>query len=77
MSNEMAEESDPRADLRWPTIGAVLAEAVEEEGDREALVDDGVSWSWRQLGDAGDRAAAAFMAAGVEVGHHNDGARRR
>jgi acyl-CoA synthetase (AMP-forming)/AMP-acid ligase II len=65
MTDELA---DPRADLRWPTIPAVLDDAVAERGDAEAIVDAGVRWSWRDVGTAVDRATAAFVAAGVERG---------
>jgi acyl-CoA synthetase (AMP-forming)/AMP-acid ligase II len=59
---------DPRADLRWGTIPAALEDAVATGGDREALVDDGTSWTWRQLGRAVDDATKAFLAAGIEIG---------
>ena len=63
-----AELTDPRADLRWPTIPAVLDDAVAERGDAEAIVDAGTRWTWRQVGDAVDRATAAFVAAGIVRG---------
>ncbi len=59
---------DPRADLRWGTIGAAARDAVARGGDREAIVDGDRRWTWREVGDAVDRAAAAFLGAGVEVG---------
>ena len=33
------EGDDPRADLRWGTIGAAARDAVARGGDREAIVD--------------------------------------
>jgi len=62
------EPADPRADRRWASIGHLFADAVAEGGDREALVDGGVVHTWADLGTAVRRAAAAFLAAGVEPG---------
>ena len=59
---------DPRADLRWGTIPAAVADAVNRGGDREAIVDGDLRWSWRELGRQVDRAAAAYLAAGIEPG---------
>jgi acyl-CoA synthetase (AMP-forming)/AMP-acid ligase II len=59
---------DPRADLRWASIGHLFADAVAEQGPAQALVEGGVSWSWDDLGAQANRAAAAFIAAGVEKG---------
>lgn len=64
----MTTSGDPRADLRWPTIGHALADAVADGGDGEAFVDGDTTWTWRQLGEAVDRATSAFIAAGIEVG---------
>ena len=65
MSGELA---DPRADLRWATVPAVLADVVAERPDAEAMVDAGARWTWRMIGDAVDRATAAFVAAGIDRG---------
>ena len=62
------EGDDPRADLRWGTIGAAARDAVARGGDREAIVDGDRRWTWRELGDAIDRASAAYLGAGIEVG---------
>ena len=62
------EGDDPRADLRWGTIGAAARDAVARGGDREAIVDGDRRWTWRELGDAIDRARAAYLGAGIEVG---------
>jgi len=59
---------DPRADLRWGTIAAAVTDAVDRGGDREALVDGAVSWTWNDLGREVDRAAKAYLAAGIEIG---------
>lgn len=64
----MNESIDPRADLRWPTIAHAVADAATEAGDRVAFVEDDRSWTWAEFGAAVDRAAAAFLASGVEVG---------
>ena len=58
---------DPRADLRWGTIGAAARDAVATGGDREAIVDGDRRWTWRELGEAVDRASAAYLGAGIEV----------
>jgi acyl-CoA synthetase (AMP-forming)/AMP-acid ligase II len=62
------EGDDPRADLRWPTIAAAVADVVARGGDREAVVDGDRTWTWAEIGAETDRAAAAFLAAGVERG---------
>ncbi len=59
---------DPRADLRWGTIPRAFADAVATGGKREAIVDGDRRWTWNELGAEVDRAAAAFLAAGIEVG---------
>ena len=65
---EQTHPDDPRADLRWGTIAAAVVDAVERGGDREAIVDGDLRWSWRDLGREVERAAAAYLAAGIEVG---------
>ncbi len=73
---------DPRADLRWPTIPAAVADVAARLGDREAIVDpiDDIAdrassgsggfrtWTWGDVARETDRAAAAFIAAGIERG---------
>ncbi|WP_426571853.1 FadD3 family acyl-CoA ligase [Aquihabitans sp. McL0605] len=59
---------DPRADLRWGTIAAATVDAVARGGDREAVVDGDRTWTWHELGTEIDRAAKAFLAAGIELG---------
>lgn len=50
------------------TIPAALDRAVEKWGDREALVDDDVRWTWSELADHVDVAARALLATGIERG---------
>ncbi|MFJ9342842.1 FadD3 family acyl-CoA ligase [Streptomyces sp. NPDC101733] len=59
---------DPRGDLRWGSIAALVRDAAARHGDREAVVDGRVRISYAQLGARVERAAAACVAAGVEVG---------
>jgi acyl-CoA synthetase (AMP-forming)/AMP-acid ligase II len=67
---------DPRADLRWPTIPAAVVDVASRLGDREAIVDPGGAgdpssfrtWTWSEVARETDRAAAAFIAAGIERG---------
>ncbi|UQX02385.1 FadD3 family acyl-CoA ligase [Streptomyces sp. RerS4] len=59
---------DPRGDLRWGTIGALVRDAAGRYGDREAVVDGRTRVSYAQLGERVERAAAACLAAGVEPG---------
>ena len=63
-----SDPDDPRADLRWPTIAAALVDQATTYGDREAIADGDRRWTWTEVGAASDRAAAAFIAAGVEPG---------
>nr|MBA3281883.1 AMP-binding protein [Acidimicrobiia bacterium] len=67
-SGDLDDGDDPRADLRWGTIPAAVADAVERGGDREALVDGELRWTWRELGRHVDQATAAYLAAGIEPG---------
>ena len=50
------------------TIPAVIAAAAERFGDAEALVDGDRRLSFRELLDAGDRVARAFVATGLQAG---------
>ncbi len=59
---------DPRADLRWGTIGAAVVDAAERGGEREALVDGDRRWTWQQVGAEVERSAKALLGAGIEVG---------
>ena len=59
---------DPRADLIWGTIPALVTDAAHRFGDTEALVDGDVALSYCDLADEVDRYARGFMALGVEPG---------
>jgi acyl-CoA synthetase (AMP-forming)/AMP-acid ligase II len=59
---------DPRADLRWQTTSGVLRDAARRLGDAEAVVDGELRLTYRQLDEHVSRAAAAFLAAGVDHG---------
>ncbi|NLD75277.1 MAG: AMP-binding protein [Acidimicrobiales bacterium] len=77
-------DDDPRADLRWPTIPAAVADVAARLGDREAIVDPSGgspsggspegstggtrTWTWAEVARETDRAAAAFIAAGIGRG---------
>ena len=50
------------------TIPAVLARAVEQFGDREALVDERARLTFSELADAAGRAGRALIASGIEAG---------
>src|SRR5262245_27525728 len=56
--------------LLYKTIGAVIEEAAQRWGDREALVvrHQNIRWTWRQLNDAADRLAAGLLGLGLEPG---------
>lgn len=56
--------------LLYKTVGAVLEEAAERWGDREALVvgHQNIRWSYRQLDEAADRLAAGFVRLGLAPG---------
>ena len=56
--------------LLYKTVGAVLEEAAERWGDREALVvpHQNIRWSYRQLDEAADRLAAGFVHLGLVPG---------
>ncbi|MBX3286803.1 MAG: FadD3 family acyl-CoA ligase [Actinobacteria bacterium] len=49
-------------------MGAAASDPVARGGDREAIVDGERRWTWRELGEAIDRAASAYLGAGIEVG---------
>ncbi|GAA4711153.1 hypothetical protein GCM10023215_61650 [Pseudonocardia yuanmonensis] len=57
-----------RGDRRWRTFGELVADAAARFGDRPAVVDDGRTLSYRELGDEVRRAAGAMLAHGVGVG---------
>jgi len=53
---------------RARTVPALLARAEDDFGDLEALVDDEVRWTFRELAAEVRRCAAAMIAAGVAAG---------
>ena len=61
-----------RGDLRWGTIPALLAEAVQRRGDAEALVDlsgpQPVRLSFSDLAERVDGVAKGLIAAGIDAG---------
>ncbi|WP_327168260.1 FadD3 family acyl-CoA ligase [Streptomyces subrutilus] len=59
---------DPRGDLRWGSVAALVRSAARRHGDREAVVDGRVRISYAGLGERVERAAASCIAAGVEPG---------
>jgi len=65
---DVDEGDDPRADLRWGTIAAAVTDAVARGGSREAIVDGDLRWTWADVGTQVEAAAAAYLAAGIEVG---------
>jgi acyl-CoA synthetase (AMP-forming)/AMP-acid ligase II len=61
-------DRDQRADLVWGTIPHVVRADAERFGDDEALVDGEVRLTYAELWTAARRAAAGFVAAGVQPG---------
>ncbi|MFJ8163667.1 FadD3 family acyl-CoA ligase [Streptomyces sp. NPDC096136] len=59
---------DPRGDLRWGTVAALVRDAARRHAGREAVVDGRTRLDYAQLGDRVERAAAACLAVGVEPG---------
>jgi acyl-CoA synthetase (AMP-forming)/AMP-acid ligase II len=63
-----AGDEDPRSDLTWGTIPALVAEAATRHGSTEALVDGDLRLTYADLAGQVDRYARGFMAAGVGAG---------
>ncbi|MGW2518868.1 FadD3 family acyl-CoA ligase [Streptomyces sp. NPDC001617] len=57
-----------RGDVVWGTIPGLIRSAAERYADAEAVVDGRVRVSYAELGARVERAAAACIASGVEVG---------
>ncbi|MBW3664187.1 MAG: FadD3 family acyl-CoA ligase [Actinobacteria bacterium] len=55
-------------ELELTTIGALVRDAAERHGEAEAVVDDTIRWSFRQLHEQVVVAAKAFLATGLERG---------
>ena len=64
----MSDLADPRADLELGSIPRLVHSAAKRFGDREALVDGPVRYTFAQLAEAVERAARAAIASGVEPG---------
>ena len=56
--------------LLYKTVGAVLEEAAQRWGERDALIvpQQRIRWSYRELDAAADRLAAGFVRLGLEPG---------
>ncbi|RSS47209.1 fatty acid--CoA ligase family protein [Streptomyces sp. WAC07061] len=54
--------------MRWRTVAALVRDAAERYGDREAVADGRTRVSYAELGARVERAAAACLAAGTEPG---------
>jgi len=66
-----ADQEDPRADLIWGTIPALVEDAARRHGATEALVgvgDEGQRLSYAALAPEVDRFARGFVAGGIEPG---------
>jgi acyl-CoA synthetase (AMP-forming)/AMP-acid ligase II len=59
------DDADPRADLRWGTIGAMLADTAGRFSGAEAIVDGDTRLSYSDLDAAVTATARAFIAAGL------------
>ncbi|MFD4561983.1 AMP-binding protein, partial [Streptomyces sp. NPDC058469] len=57
-----------RGDVEWGTIPGLVRSAAERYADAEAVVEGRTRISYAELGARVERAAAACVAAGVEVG---------
>ncbi|MET7478642.1 FadD3 family acyl-CoA ligase [Streptomyces sp. NPDC005648] len=57
-----------RGDMEWQTIPGLVRSAVERYADAEAVVDGRVRVTYAELGVRIERAAAACIASGVEIG---------
>jgi HIP---CoA ligase len=67
-AGEVAGPDDPRADLNWGTIPALVAEGWRRHPDHEAVVDGEFRLTYAQLPDAVDLYARGLVARGVEAG---------
>jgi len=59
---------DPRGDLEWGTIPALVAGAADRFGDTEALVDGALRLGFSQLASSALDVTRGAMAAGIEPG---------
>jgi acyl-CoA synthetase (AMP-forming)/AMP-acid ligase II len=63
-----AGDEDPRADLTWGTIPALVVDAARRHAETEALVDGDLRLTYGQLAGEVDRYARGFVAAGTAAG---------
>jgi acyl-CoA synthetase (AMP-forming)/AMP-acid ligase II len=63
-----AGQEDPRADLTWGTIPAMVADGARRHGATEALVDGQTRLTFADLADEVDRYARSFIAGGTAAG---------
>jgi acyl-CoA synthetase (AMP-forming)/AMP-acid ligase II len=63
-----ADQEDPRADLTWGTIPAMVADGARRHGATEALVDGEARLTFSALADEVDRYARSFLACGTQAG---------
>ncbi|MFX5756578.1 AMP-binding protein, partial [Acinetobacter baumannii] len=50
------------------TVGGLIVGAIIRHGDRPAICDGSVTWSYRELGDAIGRFVSVFKAMGLKKG---------
>jgi len=62
------EVEDPRADLRWGTVPALLSDVANRLPDGPAVVDGPTSLTYAELAGAARELSRAFMASGVAKG---------
>jgi acyl-CoA synthetase (AMP-forming)/AMP-acid ligase II len=67
-SASLADDEDPRADLRFGSVPALVAAAAERFGDAEALVDGDLRLSFSELESEALRVTGAALAAGIGPG---------
>jgi HIP---CoA ligase len=68
MSEPEQHRDDPRGDLAWGTTGRLLSQTADRIPDAEAVVDEDLRLTYRELDAEVTRAARAFLAAGLERG---------
>ena len=64
----IGEDEDPRGDLAWGTIPALVTWAGERFGDAEAVVDGDIRLTFAELATAVDDVATGMVAMGLEAG---------
>ncbi|HEX4082424.1 MAG TPA: AMP-binding protein, partial [Acidimicrobiales bacterium] len=62
------EVEDPRADLRWGTVPALLADVARRRPDAAAVADGPVQLTYAELADAAGELSRALVASGVAKG---------